>query len=106
MNELIMLTDILLPAFAAGLLVIATHIPLGFRVLNRGIIFMDLAIAQVAGLGALLTTVLLGESLSPALAQSGAVIFALCAAFLLMWTERWAARYQEPIIGTLFVLAA
>ena len=42
---------ILLPAFAAGLLVLATHVPLGAEVLKRGIIFIDLAIAQIAGLG-------------------------------------------------------
>ena len=106
MNDLMMLADILLPAFVAGLLVIATHIPLGFKVLSSGIIFMDLAIAQVAGLGALLATVLIGESVSPAVAQCGAVILALGAAFLLMRTECWTPRYQEPIIGTLFVLAA
>ena len=42
---------ILLPAFLAGLLVLATHVPLGQLVLERGIVFIDLAIAQVAGLG-------------------------------------------------------
>jgi zinc/manganese transport system substrate-binding protein len=42
---------ILLPAFLAGLLVLATHVPLGIRVLSRGIVFIDLAIAQIAGLG-------------------------------------------------------
>ena len=29
----------------------ATHVPLGTQVLNRGIVFVDLAIAQIAGLG-------------------------------------------------------
>ena len=43
--------SILLPAFLAGLLVLATHVPLGQQVLARGIVFIDLAIAQVAGLG-------------------------------------------------------
>ena len=43
--------SILLPALAAGLLVTATHVPLGMQVLARGIVFIDLAIAQVAGLG-------------------------------------------------------
>ena len=42
---------ILIPALLAGLLVLATHVPLGQQVLNRGIVFIDLAIAQVAGLG-------------------------------------------------------
>ena len=43
--------SILVPAFLAGLLVLATHVPLGRLVLERGIVFIDLAIAQVAGLG-------------------------------------------------------
>ena len=42
---------ILGPALAAGLLVLATHVPLGIQVLKRGIVFIDLAIAQIAGLG-------------------------------------------------------
>ena len=40
---------ILWPAFVAGLLVTATHVPLGIQVLRRGIVFIDLAIAQIAG---------------------------------------------------------
>ena len=46
--------SILLPAFVAGLLVTATHVPLGTQVLARGIVFIDLAIAQIAGCGVLL----------------------------------------------------
>ena len=43
--------SIIIPAFLATLLVLATHVPLGTEVLKRGIIFIDLAIAQIAGLG-------------------------------------------------------
>ena len=43
--------SILGPALLAGLLVLATHVPLGSMVLDRGIVFIDLAIAQVAVLG-------------------------------------------------------
>ena len=39
------------PALVAGLLVLSTHVPLGQRVLRKGIVFIDLAIAQIAGLG-------------------------------------------------------
>ncbi|TMG91789.1 MAG: metal ABC transporter permease, partial [Betaproteobacteria bacterium] len=46
--------SILLPALAAGLLVTSTHVPLGMQVLARGIVFIDLAIAQIAGCGVLL----------------------------------------------------
>ena len=44
-------SGILVPALIAGLLVLATHIPLGAQVLDRGIVFIDLAIAQIATLG-------------------------------------------------------
>lgn len=43
--------SIVWPAFLAGLLVTATHVPLGIQVLGRGIVFIDLAVAQIAGLG-------------------------------------------------------
>ena len=39
------------PALLAGMLVLSTHVPLGRRVLERGIIFIDLAIAQGEELG-------------------------------------------------------
>ena len=47
--------SIIFPAFVACLLVLSTHVPLGMEVLRRGIIFIDLAIAQVAGLGVIAT---------------------------------------------------
>ena len=46
--------SILAPAFLAGVIVLMTHIPLGREVLKRGIIFIDLAIAQIAGLGVII----------------------------------------------------
>jgi len=98
--------SILLPAFCAGLLVIATHVPLGMQVLQRGIIFIDLAIAQVAGLGAYFVTMLLGSEAPVVWVQVGAMGMALVAAWLLVATERVTTRYQEPVIGIVFVLAA
>jgi zinc/manganese transport system permease protein len=43
--------EILLPAFALAVLLIASHVHFGLHVLARGIIFVDLALAQVAALG-------------------------------------------------------
>jgi zinc/manganese transport system permease protein len=43
--------SILWPALIAGFLVVLSHVPLGQQVLSRGIVFIDLAIAQVAGVG-------------------------------------------------------
>ena len=96
---------ILGPAIAAGLLVLSTHVPLGAEVLKRGIIFIDLAIAQVAGMG-VLAAASFGWEDQPLAVQASAVTAALIAAATMNWTERRWPRSQEPLIGILFVLAA
>jgi zinc/manganese transport system permease protein len=93
------------PAIVAGMLVLSTHVPLGREVLRRGIIFIDLAIAQVAGLGVLAAGVAGWED-NPYAVQISAVTAALIAAAALNWTEKRWPRSQEALIGTLFVLAA
>src|SRR5205085_8951648 len=91
------------PAFVAGVLVILTHVPLGREVLRSGIVFLDLAIAQAAGLGVIIAGV--GEHGTSGLAvQLTAGAAALGAAGLLSWTERFAGQFQEALIGCLFVL--
>ena len=97
--------DILLPAFLAGLLVLATHIPFGMRVLQRGVIFADLAVAQIAGLGVIIAE-LLGLLEQPVLVQIIAAGSALGGAALLAWIERRAPEVKEAFIGLTFVLAA
>src|SRR5664279_4295446 len=97
--------DILLPAFLAGLLVLATHIPFGMRVLQRGVIFADIAVAQIAGLGVVIAE-LLDLTGHPLLVQLVAVTSALCGAALLAWIERSAPDVKEAYIGLTFVLAA
>src|SRR5882724_9127875 len=89
----------------AGLLVLATHVPLGVQVLDRGIVFIDLAIAQIAGLGVIAADAAgLGEG--GAAVQLAAVGAALLGALLLTWTERRAPQQQEALIGVMFILAA
>lgn len=97
--------DILLPAFIAGLLVLSTHIPLGMKVLQRGVIFADLAVAQIAGLGIVLAT-LLDLTEHPLLVQGIAAASALCGAALLAWIDRRLPDIKEACIGLTFVLAA
>jgi zinc/manganese transport system permease protein len=96
---------ILGPALAAGLLVLATHVPLGMDVLRRGIVFIDLAIAQIAGLGVILADNL-GIAEHGLGVQVAAIAAALAGAVLLTWTERRAAKEHEAFIGVLFVLAS
>jgi zinc/manganese transport system permease protein len=97
--------DILLPAFIAGLLVLATHVPLGMKVLARGVIFADLAVAQIAGLGIILAG-LLNLTDQPLLVQIIAASSALCGAALLTLIERRFPEVKEACIGLTFVLAA
>jgi len=96
---------ILGPALIAGLLVLATHVPLGAQVLDRGIVFIDLAIAQIAGLGVICADAL-GLPEGGLAVQASAVTAALLGAVLLTWTERRAPKQQEALIGVMFILAA
>ena len=98
------LVSILLPAMLAGLVVLATHVPLGQEVLRRGIIFIDLTIAQIAAFGVLLATLLEWDSTWAV--QMTAISMALLGALVLSWTGRRWPREQEAIIGVSFILAA
>ena len=93
------------PAMVAGLLVLSTHVPLGQEVLRRGIVFIDLAIAQVAALGVIAAYALEWDPEGIEV-EIAAVSAALIAALGLYWTEKRWSRIQEPLIGTLFILAA
>lgn len=97
--------SIVLPAFFAIALVLSTHVPLGTEVLRRGIIFIDLAIAQVAGLGVIAADTM-GWEAEGWLVQAAAISAALIAALILHWTDRRFPEIQEALIGVAFVLAA
>ena len=101
-TELLML---LLPAFAAGCLVALTHVPLGIEVLKRGIIFIDLAIAQVAAMGVVIGHVTFhnsGQIQSMVLALG----FALSGGCLFAWLESKQFKHLEAMIGAVFVVSA
>jgi zinc/manganese transport system permease protein len=95
---------IIIPALLAGLLVLITHVPLGAQVLKRGIVFIDLAIAQIAALGVIIAG--LADIDQGWLVQLAACSAAVLGAFLLTWTEKRWPEVQEAQIGVLFVLAA
>jgi zinc/manganese transport system permease protein len=97
--------SILAPAFLAGVIVLMTHIPLGREVLKRGIIFIDLAIAQIAGLG-VIVAFQFGWDMHGIEAQVAAVLSALLGAWLLHTIEKRGGAHLEALIGVSFVLAA
>ncbi|MHB1214425.1 MAG: metal ABC transporter permease [Thiobacillus sp.] len=97
--------ELLVWPFVAGLLVLATHVPLGRRVLARGIIFLDLAVAQLAVLGVVAAHAMnLADDGWPT--QLAAATAALLGAALLAECERRWPQIQEALIGSTFVVAA
>lgn len=105
MNMLWDSLPIILPAFIAGIIVLISHIPLGQEVVKRGIIFIDLAIAQMAGLGIIFAASLHFETEGWQL-QLIALTSAIAGAIIIALLEKIAHDYQEALIGICFVLAA
>src|SRR5947207_3033571 len=75
------------------------------QVLERGIVFIDLAIAQVAALGVIMADYL-GWSPTGIAVQVSALSAALACAALLTWTDRRWPQVQEAVIGVVFVVAS
>ncbi len=96
---------VLWPAMVAGLLVTLTHVPLGIQVLRRGIVFIDLAVAQIAGLGVVFAQWLGLEPRGYGV-QAAALVAAVAGALLLERAERRWPQIQEALIGVVFILAA
>ncbi len=101
---------ILAPAFLAGAVISLAHVPLGIEVLKRGIIFLDLAVAQFAALGMIVFHVFFeNHAIAPEYAVVGSLAFglglALACALSLHMMEKWAGRYQEAMIGGAFIFA-
>lgn len=97
--------SLIIPALVAGLLVTATHVPLGIQVLSRGIVFIDLAVAQMAGLGVIFAD-WLGFEAHGIGVQAAALGAAIVGALALTWTDKHWPEVQEAVIGVSFILAA
>ena len=93
------------PAFAVGLIVTAVHAPLGIEVLKRGIVFIDLATAQVVGL-AIIVLGLWIEDPSWVVRQSTSFGVGIGIALFFRRIELEAPREQEAVIGSCFIVAA
>ena len=96
----------LLPPFCVCLILTGIHVYLGIHVLSRGVIFVDLALAQIAALGATIAFLLEIEHgagpylVSLAFTLIGAAIFAL--------TRNVEKRRipQEAIIGVTYAISS
>jgi zinc/manganese transport system permease protein len=95
---------ILLPAFVLSVLLLGTHAYFGLHVLARGIIFVDLALAQVAALG-MSVAFLVGQDAHGHLAQVYALAATFAAAFGFALIRRLADKVlREVVIGIVYVV--
>ena len=98
---------ILLPPLVAGLLVLLSHMPLGLQVLQREIVFIDLAIAQLAALGGVWAMQWEWTLLPVELTQMlGGIVLALTGTSLVAMICRYLPDYREALIGLLYALSA
>ena len=107
------MTDILLflaPAAVICLVLALSHCYLGMHIVSRGVIFVDLALAQVAALGATLVTLFGYEPHSPEATVAvniGAIIFVLMGAGIFaLGRFRDEAVPQEAIIGIVYAVSS
>jgi zinc/manganese transport system permease protein len=89
-------------ALAAGVLALA---PLGTQVLHRGVVFVDLAVAQAAAAAAL-AAMALGQHPSWIVTQLTAATGALLAAGLVAILARTWPEHREALIGLVYVACA
>ncbi len=97
--------EIIGPAFIAGLMIALTHALLGIEVIKRGIIFIDLAIAQIAGLGLIVSSYFFHDPHALNL-QLIALSFAFMGGIFFYFIEKITPEQQEAIIASSFVLSA
>ena len=101
------LTELLLPAFVASLILTGIHAYLGVHVVERGVIFVDLSLAQIAALG---TTVayLMGYDLHSGSAYFYSLGFTFlgAAVFSFSRVHRKTRIPQEAVIGIVYAVSA
>ncbi|MFT6332088.1 MAG: zinc/manganese transport system permease protein [Lentimonas sp.] len=99
------LLTIITPALIAGLVISVTHGLLGIKVLQRGIIFIDIAIAQIASLGLVVAHLFFDDS-EHLVVQSITLFAAILASWFFYFIEKKIPAQQEAIVGCSFILAA
>ena len=94
------------PSFLVAICLVGNHAYFGIQVLARNVIFVDLALAQIAALGATVAF-MLGHPAQSAATYTYSLGFTLLAAVLLALSRGWATRIpQEALIGVIYVVAA
>lgn len=98
--------DLMIPPIVAGLVILSIHTYLGLHVIARGVIFVDLAFAQIAALGATVGF-LLGVEHDTPMALAFSMGFTLVGALIFSFSRlEETAVPQEAVIGITFVVAS
>ncbi|HYX24700.1 MAG TPA: metal ABC transporter permease [Thermoanaerobaculia bacterium] len=99
--------QLLLPAFVASLILTGIHAYLGVHVVERGVIFVDLSLAQIAALGSTVAY-LLGNDLhsTTAYLYSLGFTFLGAAIFAFSRVHRKTRIPQEAVIGIVYAVSA
>jgi len=99
------LTFLLWP-FIASLVLVGIHVYFGLHVIRRGIIFVDLSLAQVAALG-ITVAFLLGYEPGGVISYIFALLFALVGGTIFTFTRNLKGKVpQEAIIGIVYAVAS
>lgn len=92
--------------FVACVILTGIHVYLGFHVIERQVIFVDLALAQIAALGSSVA-LLLGHDIEGTNAYWISLAFTMLGAALFSWTRIRERRIpQEALIGIVYAVAA
>src|SRR3989475_4897869 len=98
--------EILLPAFVASLILTGIHAYLGVHVVERGVIFVDLSLAQIAALGASVAMIY-GADPHTAPSYWVSLAFAFLGPFVFANVRAKHSRIpQEAIIGICYAVAS
>ena len=96
----------LLWPFLASLVLVGIHVYFGLHVIKRGIIFIDLSLAQVAAFG-ITMAILLGHSPDSMVSYFFALGFALLGAIIFTFTRGIEGKIpQEAIIGIVYAVSS
>jgi zinc/manganese transport system permease protein len=98
--------DLLLAPLCASLIILLTHAYFGLHVIQREVIFVDLALAQIAALGSTVAF-LLGAAHGSGTAYVYSFVFTLVGALIFSFTRLEDSPVpQEALIGITYVVAS
>ena len=101
------LFQFLAPAIAASLIIAGIHAYLGLHVVERGVIFVDLSLAQIASLGAAIAVLQGYDPHSDPQIYWMSLVFTLIGAGIFSFVKGHEARIpQEAIIGISYAVAS